>query len=239
MAVVLIQESIWLDQQQTLCERLQRGHFFEHLGLSASSKGAADSRHWKEEDIKQILAVEEVGWTTVDWTNIREVFRSILYNYKTKIPYYNALWWNCHDVAIFFAHLIDESDVSAQKLPRLYLLLMQLRQQLLEEGKEILNGYVAKGAFGSALVAKTLATFGATGFTSLAGGGILISNPWGLAVGASIFLAAAVPNVWENIHNMIASRNRRVIVNHLQERYARLKEIDEWVKTEEDDDDGE
>ncbi len=81
IAVVLIQESIWLDRQQTLLARFRQGRFFEHQGTFGISKADSEGHEWKEKDIMTILAIEQVGWTTA---TLEDVGNLCTYSLRSK-----------------------------------------------------------------------------------------------------------------------------------------------------------
>jgi hypothetical protein len=117
------------------------------------------------------------------------------------------------------------------------MLLNRLRQELFEEARNMLLSYVARNGVGSRVVSIILATFGVGGVTSFAGGAILMTNPvvLGAALMAGLSLAVIVPSIWEAIHDMTGAYRRRRIIDFLQGKYVRLKEIDQWVNPMEDD----
>jgi hypothetical protein len=61
MAVCMIDERVCVDTGMALLVKFSTGTFFEHRGLSASSSGEARGMQWGEGEIRQILAVREIG----------------------------------------------------------------------------------------------------------------------------------------------------------------------------------
>ena len=267
IAVALIEEGVWQQRALTLLQRFCHAFFFEHLGSSASTShnNQPCNKPWKEEDIRQITAIEQMGWTTRTLEEVTRDCESIfsislpssnpafegnwekssnrLFNYFLTFfcvgniilkncwpnwpnPYYNPLWWNCHDVAIFLIHLIDESTISARKLPRLYRLLCTLRQKIKQELEEKWKSWGEKGALASLEYLKLVVISGTgvvqimCGFSTI----LIVTNP---ILHAAVLLGFAIPIVagYPSIHEMLSLKKRNRIIAYLE----KLKEFRGWI----------
>ncbi|KAJ5873661.1 uncharacterized protein N7473_013220 [Penicillium subrubescens] len=254
VAAALIPAFVWDDPRLNFLQKFKKAHFFEHFG---KIENQISNNRWDEVDIKRIVAIEETGWTNQELNDVTNQFNVILWNCwqndwpRQKKPYYNPLWWNCHDVAMLFIHLLDISGASDKKLPRIYHLLCRRRRDLqitieshmlapstiassLQSAIHILSdlGQVTGilGAGAGVGAASLTVSAGGIGFEA-AGGALVATNPLlaGIcALGLTGFLAIKLYSI---INQKASLKMRAKIMACVEEKLPRLKEANQWVES--------
>ncbi|OKP07150.1 hypothetical protein PENSUB_6110 [Penicillium subrubescens] len=234
-------------------DEIQSWGFQEYCSI----ENQISNNRWDEVDIKRIVAIEETGWTNQELNDVTNQFNVILWNCwqndwpRQKKPYYNPLWWNCHDVAMLFIHLLDISGASDKKLPRIYHLLCRRRRDLqitieshmlapstiassLQSAIHILSdlGQVTGilGAGAGVGAASLTVSAGGIGFEA-AGGALVATNPLlaGIcALGLTGFLAIKLYSI---INQKASLKMRAKIMACVEEKLPRLKEANQWVES--------
>ncbi|GJP93190.1 hypothetical protein AnigIFM63604_009574 [Aspergillus niger] len=158
-AVFLVPQAIWVDETMNLLQKFEHGSYFELVGPDMTDKEGGGVC-WREEKVRSIDGIEEVGLVTYDNEAIIESFYNPL---RKAWGRYDTIWWNCSDFTIRLACMILPDPDHKQLLRRLLLFICDSRLWALKyainksHGRMFTTGWAGAmisglGVFGSALL---------------------------------------------------------------------------------------